>query len=172
MSDPCAKNLTPILPLPLLLRISNSIISCGLIQTVFVMALNPTRELPVHLKRPYRSPTWRDMILLNRISSAYQLELKRLSRVQPDGTPMPDKGESAKSAHSRRREQVRKAQRSFTLPWSNPALSLMIISGNIGKGKRHTSSLLSNRFSSFSISKRPRQMRRESRRRRTPCSED
>jgi hypothetical protein len=31
--------------------------------------------------------------------------------VQPDEDPLSDKGESAKTAHARRREQVRKAQR-------------------------------------------------------------
>jgi hypothetical protein len=75
------------------------------------MASNPASELPIQLGRPYRSPTWREMILLDRIGCAYQLELKRLSTVQPDETPLSDKGESAKTAHARRREQVRKAQR-------------------------------------------------------------
>jgi hypothetical protein len=96
-------------------RISNHVVPCGLIQTVFVMASDPASELPIPLRRSYRSPTWREMFLLNRIGSAYQLELKRLSSMQPDDTPFSDKGESAKTAHARRREQVRKAQRLFNL---------------------------------------------------------
>lgn len=60
------------------------------------------------------------MVLLDRISTAYQMELRRLSMVQTDDTQTLDKGESATAAHSRRREQVRRAQRLFILV-STPA---------------------------------------------------
>jgi hypothetical protein len=77
------------------------------------MACDTLSGIPGRLKRPPPSLTWRQMLLLNRIGNAYQLELKRLSTVLPDDTQISGKGESSKTAHSRRREQVRKAQRSI-----------------------------------------------------------
>lgn len=54
-------------------------------------------------------------MLLTWISKSYQKEVKRLSAVPPDETQKSGQGESSKSAHTRRREQVRRAQRLLLL---------------------------------------------------------
>jgi hypothetical protein len=91
------------------------------------MASNSSQDLPAQLNPQYRSPTWGEIILLNRISSAYEMELKRLSFVHPDAAQSSEKGESAKNAHARRREQVRRAQRSLmTLSWLRLALLILL----------------------------------------------
>jgi hypothetical protein len=81
------------------------------------MTSNPRPELLWQLPLPPRSPSWRQEILLNCISKSYQMEVKRLNALPPDETQNSVQGESSKSAHSRRREQVRRAQRSI-LPCS------------------------------------------------------
>lgn len=74
----------------------------------------PRAPLPSPVDEPQspQSPTWRQLRLLNRISDAYEYEVKRLSSSQLDEAPIPDKVESSRAAHARRREQVRRAQRS------------------------------------------------------------